>query len=331
MKKLFLLFALLILATGFSQGEQLYADGVDTDQDGNEFEWINYGTQDWAIENAEVLTYRDGTPIPEVTDNNEWANTGTGAWTNNEGHILYNWYAIMGIHDNDPNTPNKEFAPEGWHVPNIDEWFILEEYLIGNGYNYDGSSYSCSPCPQDLNKIAKALCSQSGWYSSQITGTPGNDQSLNNSSGFNVTPSGFRSSNGAFTTNSTLSRLWSSSEYDLVSPTAWQMDLVYENPYFGVAHYSKTYGCSVRFVRNSSTASINDFSKDLFLIYPNPTKEYINIDCSSLESVTIYNILGKELIKETSNRINVSSLSNGVYFIKVSDGVNSSTKKFIKD
>tara|TARA_B100001059_G_scaffold211640_1_gene226136 strand:- start:136 stop:1143 length:1008 start_codon:yes stop_codon:yes gene_type:complete len=68
-----------------------------------------------------------------------------------------------------------------------------------------------------------------------------------------------------------------------------------------------------------------------FNIYPNPTKEYLNIDCSSLESVSIYNILGKELIKDNINRINVSSLSKGVYFIKVSDGINSSTKKFIKD
>ena len=68
-----------------------------------------------------------------------------------------------------------------------------------------------------------------------------------------------------------------------------------------------------------------------FSIYPNPTTDYINIDCSSLESVFVYNILGKELIKDTTNRINVSSLSKGVYFIKVSDGVNSSTKKFIKN
>ena len=33
----------------------------------------------------------------------------------------------MGIHDTDPNTPNKEFAPEGWHVPTDAEWTTLEE------------------------------------------------------------------------------------------------------------------------------------------------------------------------------------------------------------
>ncbi|MDA9030140.1 fibrobacter succinogenes major paralogous domain-containing protein [Flavobacteriaceae bacterium] len=80
MKKLLLLSALLIFACGFSQGDQLYADGVATDQDGNQFEWINYGTQDWAIENAKVVTYRDGTPIPQVTDAYEWENLTTGAW-----------------------------------------------------------------------------------------------------------------------------------------------------------------------------------------------------------------------------------------------------------
>ena len=58
MKKRLLLSALLIFACSYGQGEQLYADGTATDQNGNSFEWINYGTQDWAIENAEIETYR---------------------------------------------------------------------------------------------------------------------------------------------------------------------------------------------------------------------------------------------------------------------------------
>ena len=82
---------------------------------------------------------------------------------------------------------------------------------------------------------------------------------------------------------------------------------------------------------NCDTAGIDDLGITSFSIYPNPTKEYLNIDCSSLESVSVYDILGKELIKDNNNRINVSSLSKGVYFIKVSDGINSSTKKFIKN
>ena len=172
----------------FAQGEQRYADGTATDQDGNTFEWINYGTQDWAIENAKVVTYRDGTPIPQETDAAEWANLTTGAWCyyNNDPTKgkLYNWYAVAGIHDNDPNTPNKEFAPEGWHVPSPSEWHTLREHLIANGYNYDGTT--------TVNKIAKSMASTTGWISDDTLGVPGNNQSLNNNSGFNAFPKGRR-------------------------------------------------------------------------------------------------------------------------------------------
>ena len=41
------------------------------------------------------------------------------------------------------------------------------------------------------NKIAKAMASTTGWNSSTDTGAPGNDQSLNNSSGFNAFPEGW--------------------------------------------------------------------------------------------------------------------------------------------
>jgi len=124
---------------------------------------------------------------PQVTDNTEWANLTTGAWCYYDNDPtkgkLYNWYAVAGIHDNDPNTPNKELAPEGWHVPTDAEWTTLVNFTyIANGYNYDGTTTE--------NKIAKAMASTTGWISSTTTGAPGNDQSLNNSSGFNAFPEG---------------------------------------------------------------------------------------------------------------------------------------------
>ena len=96
----------------------------------------------------------------------------------------------MGIHDNDPNTPNKEFAPEGWHVPSNAEWITLEEYLIANGFNYDSTT--------TFNKIAKAMAFTTGWINSFDLGAVGNDQSLNNSSGFNAIAVGYRSNEGTF-------------------------------------------------------------------------------------------------------------------------------------
>jgi len=245
-KLLYTLFTtVLFTATAFSQGEQLYANGTATDQDGNTFEWINYGTQDWAIENAEVVTYRDGTEIPQVTDATEWANLTTGAWCYYDNDPtkgkLYNWYAVMGIHDDDPNTPNKAFAPEGWHVPTDAEWTTLENYLIANGYNYDGATTE--------NKIAKAMASTTGWNSSTNTGAVGNDQSLNNSSGFNVFPEGMRLSDGYFFNEGIFAVFFSSTEFNTFG--AWNRGLTIDISRLGREGNQKRDGLSVRLVKDN--------------------------------------------------------------------------------
>ncbi len=162
---------------------------------GNPVPTIVYGTQEWTVENACHITYRDGTPIRQITTSSGgWNGTSRGAWCyyNDDPTkpILYNWYAIVGIHDaasfEDPSL-RKEFAPEGWHVPTEIEWRTLTELLIDNGYNYDGTITS-SP----NNKLAKAMASTTGWnnYQSILGGEPGRDQSSNNSSGFNAFPEG---------------------------------------------------------------------------------------------------------------------------------------------
>ena len=223
------------------------AAGSVTDQDGNTYDYLTYGNQVWTVENAEMVTYRDGTPIPQVTDATESANLTTGAWSyyNNDPSKgkLYNWYAVMGVHDTDPNTPNKEFAPEGWHVPTDAEWTTLEEYLIANGYNYDGTTTE--------NKIAKAMASTTGWYSSTDAGAIGNDQSLNNSSGFNAFPVGRRSSNGSFYYESANAFFWSSTE--LTPNFVWSPFLDNNSSFLGRyddGYVSKSAGSSVRFVRD---------------------------------------------------------------------------------
>jgi uncharacterized protein (TIGR02145 family) len=252
MKKLLLtLFTtVLITATALSQGEQRYANGTATDQDGNTFEWINYGTQDWAIENSEVVTYRDGTPIPQVTDASEWASLTTGAWCFFDNDPtkgkLYNWYAVAGIHDNDENTPNKEFAPEGWHVPSVGEWSTLGNYLITNGYNFDGTTTG--------NKIAKSMSSTAGWAGSTIEGSPGNNQLENNSSGFNSLPVGYGGGD-YFEGYDSMSFFWTS-EFFQSDAALYKFLKNFQEALNGSATSCKT-GMSVRFVRDSSSVGAN--------------------------------------------------------------------------
>ena len=219
--------------------------GSITDVDGNTYNSLTYGDQVWTVENAEMVTYRDGTSIPKVTDNAEWSSLTTGAWSYYDNDPtkgkLYNWYAVMGIHDTDPNTPNKEFAPEGWHVPSDAEWTTLEEHLIANGYNYDGTITG--------NKIAKAMSSTTGWYSSTNEGAVGNNQSLNNDSGFNAFPEGFRLNNGSFYDEGDNAFFWSSTENNTFN--AWSRNLGNDSSYLDRKYsFTKQDGFSVRFVRD---------------------------------------------------------------------------------
>lgn len=70
-------------------------------------------------------------------------------------------------------------------------------------------------------------------------------------------------------------------------------------------------------------------------IYPNPVKGNImNIEVSGVETFgySIIDIVGKTVLKgKTAGSINVSKLDGGVYFIKVNDGDEIITKKFIKN
>jgi len=226
-----------------------HAQGTVTDIDGNTYDYLTYGTQQWTVENAAMETYRDGTPIPQVTDATQWSNLTTGAWCYYDNDPakgkLYNWYAVAGIHDNDPNTPNKEFAPEGWHVPTDAEWTTLEEHLIANAYNYDGTTTG--------NKIAKSIASTTGWNSSTYTGAIGNDQSLNNSSGFNAFPEGSLYDGGSFFFDHDNAFFWSSTEGD--SNNAWSRVLSTNTSNLFRSNYNKDYGFSVRFIQNSNTCS----------------------------------------------------------------------------
>ena len=334
MKKLLLLLFLPVL--GYGQGEQRYADGTATDQDGNTFEWINYGTQDWAIEDAAVETYRDGTVIP-YNSSNDWYNLTTGAWRyyddDPDKGKLYNWYAVMGINDNNPTTPPKEFAPEGWHIPSDAEWTIFENYLVSSGYDIPVSGYGSS--------IAKALASKNGWsfsdtssdaeYANYPEYLPGYNQTTNNSSGFNAFPTGAWYSS-RFHHESNYVFFWTTSEYDYDSNYA-EMRWISNNSVILRGHeLKKISGLQVRFVRDASTASTNDYSNAI-TIYPNPTTSILTIEGDLEYDIEVYDLLGNKVLETQGNSINMEHLSTATYIVKATDKSNNEelTYKVVKN
>ncbi len=85
---------------------------------------------------------------------------------------------------------------------------------------------------------------------------------------------------------------------------------------------------------NACVLGINQSLIDRFKIYPNPATNgylYINSKISGLKSVSIFDVLGKQVIKTTLNgeRLDISALKSGVYILKIEQGKTSITKKLV--
>jgi|TARA_R110002012_G_scaffold56395_3_gene144521 chitinase len=85
---------------------------------------------------------------------------------------------------------------------------------------------------------------------------------------------------------------------------------------------------------NASTLSINDFIEldNSLIVYPNPTSDYVNIKTNfNIESVMIYDNIGKLIYSGDSKILDISNFDNGLYFLKIKTiDNNASTKKILK-
>jgi len=93
--------------------------------------------KDYSKENLDVITYRNGDPIPFVKSKKKWATLTTGAYCYYDNDptkgVLYNWYAV-----NDP----RGLAPEGWKIPTIQELEQIDLTTgLAGGYRYYNENY----------------------------------------------------------------------------------------------------------------------------------------------------------------------------------------------
>jgi uncharacterized protein (TIGR02145 family) len=174
--------------------------GTVEDIEGNEYNTVVIGTQNWMAESLRTTTYDDETSIPIVTDKIIWQNITVGAccWNNNDPDsyketygALYNWKVIE----------SNKICPSGWHVPTVTEWNTLIEYL--GGKDIAGGKLKMTNLWLDPNSGAS------------------------NESGLSVKPSGYRHE-GEFGGISESAVFWSSSiNYD--APYYFTLDYEREN------------------------------------------------------------------------------------------------------
>jgi uncharacterized protein (TIGR02145 family) len=190
------------------------------DYDGNAYPTFTIGTQVWMAENLRVTHYRNGDIIPNVSYNIAWSGLLIGAYcwfdndTSNKYGPLYNFYAV---------DDSRGLCPTGWHATSDAEWTTLTIYLGG---------------PNIAGGKMKSV--------SSLWAVPNTDAT--NNSGFSGLPGGNRQPDGNFDSESGSGHWWTSTEGD--NYNAWGRWLYYDYPVIGRLSYNKTYGLSVRCMRD---------------------------------------------------------------------------------
>lgn len=86
-------------------------------------------------------------------------------------------------------------------------------------------------------------------------------------------------------------------------------------------------------LKASATASVNDVFASSLKIYPNPATQVVNISTAEeINKIDVFSLQGKKVIsvnKLNNNSLDVSSLSSGIYLMKLASGNSIASKKLI--
>jgi uncharacterized protein (TIGR02145 family) len=223
----------------FSTYESLFTPGNGvSDVDGNGYQSIIIGHQEWMKENLKVEKYRNGNPIPKGLTDSQWASSSFGACAEYNNDIanystfgkLYNWFAVA-----DP----RGLCPVGWHIPTDHDWNVLVLQLDAFA---DTLQYVVSPIAGGKAKTTGIFEEGTGLWFSPNTGAT-------NSSGLTFLPGGTRSwENGNFMSSLFSGIWWSSSQFE--SASAFERYVIASQSGFYRESVDKRLGCSVRCLKD---------------------------------------------------------------------------------
>jgi uncharacterized protein (TIGR02145 family) len=206
--------------------------GSVTDIDGNTYQTVVIGNQEWMAENLRTTRYSDGSDIPYGHENNAWSSP----------YSIDVWCYWMNI----PDSPNdsirgklyswtafsnpKNICPIGWHAPSLEEWLKLINFL--GGVNVAGNTMKSTNPGTWLNPINNT-----------------------NLSGFNAVPAGFRAYSNSypyqqFNNSYTHSYHWTTSTSQFYSYEPYFVSLNGQNQLIHIDNLNKWYGLSVRCVKD---------------------------------------------------------------------------------
>lgn len=231
--------SIFILISCDKDDDIIEKSGKVTDIDGNEYKTIAIDKQLWMAENLSVTKYRNGDPIITGIVDSGWANTDKkGAFAiyphekidglDSEEEVLdaygglYNWYAV---------ADERGLCPEGWRMPDDEDWIQLINYLEGEAKDAGGKLKSTRTEPD----------SHPRWNSPNTGAT--------DKTGFKAFPGGVQSNNGLFVHIGNRGYWWSSSNHG-INNTAWLLHLNNNNNNAVINATNNEAGLSVRCLKD---------------------------------------------------------------------------------
>lgn len=188
---------------------------------GYDYATVLIGEQCWFAENLRTALYNNGDSLLLESTNSDWVSMDAGAasWYGNDEQFfgaygrLYNWHAV---HD------DSGLCPSGWHVPSLEEWTTLRNFLGGT------------------TEAGGKMKTVDGWDEG------GNGS---NSSGFSGLPGGYRYSyNGNWNGAGNTANFWTSTAN---GNDAFCLNLSGGTVYAFIFDENQQYGFSVRCIKDS--------------------------------------------------------------------------------
>ncbi len=220
------LLALILLFSGCEKEEEKISSV--TDIDGNIYRVVTIGRQTWMAENLRTTRFRTGDKIPTTNpadlnisgESNplyQWAYEGDEKNAAVYGR-LYTWYTVI---------DTLGLCPDGWHVPEREEWAVLAEHIGGaesggGRLKEKGTAHWLEP-----------------------------NTGANDTTGFTALPGGYRGFNGDFFFLGHSGIWWSSTESDHGKGSAWIRSLNrYSSSFYLSFTFNVASGFSVRCIRD---------------------------------------------------------------------------------
>ena len=242
--------------SNFEDGSCEYGPDACIDIDGNYYQTVVIGNQEWMAENLKVTQYNNGDPIPTGYSDSEWGGLSFGAyciypWDDDEASQntcygncaevygnLYNWYAV----DDD-----RGICPEDFHVPSDEEWMELEMFL---GMSYEDAHDTGY---RGTNQGSQLAGNADLWSSGILENDP-----AFGSSGYLALPGGLHSGvTGWYDDMNFNSPFWSSTAYS--STNVWFRNMTYS--YLGVYRSNSPHphtGFAIRCLRDEPIMGCTD-------------------------------------------------------------------------